>query len=319
MATTARTRSCARWRPPGAPSYSAAGTVAIGLLALVVVPVPFIRSVGYGGLLIPLVSVAVAVTLLPIFCWSSGGAWTGRTSAAMIAPADPGRAGRSSSSAHRRSAATIAVVIIAALVIAATSINLGPANGNPDTISQRGEAKQGLQALERSGIGDGVLSPIEITTHQANLTTLLETLKNISGVNGAGAPGERGLAERRHHAPRRPPTQRIERHARPRPRRPHTRFDQDAPRRRDRRPEQRLHLSRLRQLPVDDRLYRAAYLCAVRASVPLAAAARQGGLVERAQRRGGMGCPHARLAAWLRLRHTVWGIPARDRSLHGCR
>ena len=34
-------------------------TVAIGLLALIVLPVPFLRSVGYGGMLIPLVSVLV--------------------------------------------------------------------------------------------------------------------------------------------------------------------------------------------------------------------------------------------------------------------
>ena len=41
-------------------------TVAIGLLAALVLPVPFLRSMGYGGLLIPLVSVAVALTLLPV-------------------------------------------------------------------------------------------------------------------------------------------------------------------------------------------------------------------------------------------------------------
>ncbi len=33
-------------------------TVAIGLIALVVLPVPGLRSVGYGGMLIPLVSTA---------------------------------------------------------------------------------------------------------------------------------------------------------------------------------------------------------------------------------------------------------------------
>src|SRR5918996_4891606 len=41
-------------------------TVAIALLALVVLPVPFLRSVGIAGMLIPLVSVAVALTLLPV-------------------------------------------------------------------------------------------------------------------------------------------------------------------------------------------------------------------------------------------------------------
>src|SRR4029077_6662196 len=41
-------------------------TVAIGLLALVALPLPFLRSVGYGGMVIPLVSTLVAITLLPI-------------------------------------------------------------------------------------------------------------------------------------------------------------------------------------------------------------------------------------------------------------
>jgi len=41
-------------------------TVAIGLFALIALPVPFLRSVGYGGMLIPLISVIVAMTLLPV-------------------------------------------------------------------------------------------------------------------------------------------------------------------------------------------------------------------------------------------------------------
>src|SRR5712672_1520239 len=41
-------------------------TAAVGLLSLVVLPVPFLRSVGYGGMLIPFIAVCVAVTLLPV-------------------------------------------------------------------------------------------------------------------------------------------------------------------------------------------------------------------------------------------------------------
>jgi len=41
-------------------------TVCIGLLSLVFLPMPAMRSFGYAGALIPLVSVAVAVTLVPI-------------------------------------------------------------------------------------------------------------------------------------------------------------------------------------------------------------------------------------------------------------
>src|SRR5215469_2933244 len=41
-------------------------TVAIGLLSMIVLPVPMLRSVGYGGVLVPLVSVVVSITLLPV-------------------------------------------------------------------------------------------------------------------------------------------------------------------------------------------------------------------------------------------------------------
>ena len=44
---------------------ASAGTVAISLFALLVIPVPLLRSMGVGGMLIPLVSTAVVLTLLP--------------------------------------------------------------------------------------------------------------------------------------------------------------------------------------------------------------------------------------------------------------
>ena len=40
-------------------------TVGIGLLSMIILPIPFIRSIGIGGLLIPTVSVIAALTLLP--------------------------------------------------------------------------------------------------------------------------------------------------------------------------------------------------------------------------------------------------------------
>jgi RND superfamily putative drug exporter len=68
-------------------------TVAISLLALVAVPLPALRSIGIAGLLIALVSVAVAVTLLPVVLATVGPRLTGRVTAAMPAPAAPGRRG----------------------------------------------------------------------------------------------------------------------------------------------------------------------------------------------------------------------------------
>ncbi|HEY5196492.1 MAG TPA: MMPL family transporter [Solirubrobacteraceae bacterium] len=163
-------------------------TVAVGLLGLVVLPVPFLRSVGYGGLVIPLVSVAVAITLLPVILAKLGPrldwphlrredrasrAWT-RWATLVVR--------------RRFLAAGTAVAVLGALVVAATSIQLGPATGGTDSISQGGDAESGLIALERSGIGSGVLSPIELLSPAADAGRLVASLRRIPGVEGTTAP-----------------------------------------------------------------------------------------------------------------------------------
>ena len=52
-------------------------TVAIGLLSMVLLPLPFIRSIGIGGMLIPAVSVLSTLTLTPVLLYWMG---TGSTS-----------------------------------------------------------------------------------------------------------------------------------------------------------------------------------------------------------------------------------------------
>jgi RND superfamily putative drug exporter len=167
-------------------------TVAIGLLALVALPVPFLRSVGYGGLLIPLVSVAVALTLLPVILATVGP----RLDWPHVRTDD--RASRSWTRwaglvvRHRFLAAGAAVAVLAALLAGATTLRLGPANGNPDTISRSGEARQGLEQLERSGIGAGVLSPIEILAPRTQAAALPRRLDGVDGIQGAVAPATGG-------------------------------------------------------------------------------------------------------------------------------
>jgi len=57
-------------------------TVAVGLLALLVLPVPFLRSVGIGGVVIPTLSVAVSLSLLPVVlhAWGAKLDWPHRRS-----------------------------------------------------------------------------------------------------------------------------------------------------------------------------------------------------------------------------------------------
>jgi RND superfamily putative drug exporter len=162
-------------------------TVAIGLLALVALPLPFLRSVGYGGMLIPLISVIVAMTLLPVVLsklgprldWphlrndrNASRSWT-RWAQLVIRT--------------RWIAALGATLVLAALVLAATNLQLGTSNVN--TIAKEGDAKQGLLALERSGIGSGVLVPVEaLVSGSTSPTQLATTLAAIPGVHGAVAP-----------------------------------------------------------------------------------------------------------------------------------
>src|SRR3954452_10497518 len=109
-------------------------TVAIGLLALVALPLPFLRSVGYGGMLIPLVSVAVALTLLPAVLAS----WGPRLDKRRLRSDD--KASRSWTAwarlvvRRRWASAAAAVVVLAALLFAASNLQLGIAN--PTTLAK---------------------------------------------------------------------------------------------------------------------------------------------------------------------------------------
>jgi len=169
-------------------------TVAVGLLALVVLPVPFLRSMGYGGMLIPLVATVVAITLLPVILASAGPRLDRRRIGGRKHP-DESMWHRWSEWVVRRRglAAFIAVAILAALIIPATNLHLG--NADPDTIAKEGTAKQGLTALADSGIGKGAIAPVETLAPEGDAAKVVEAQADVSGVHGAVAP--EGAAWRR--------------------------------------------------------------------------------------------------------------------------
>ena len=176
-------------------------TVAISLLALLVVPIPALRSIGIAGLLIALVSVAVAVTLLPVvlatigprFDWprnrrdaSASRAWSAW--ARMIVR-------------HRWAAAGASTAVLVALVVAASSIQLG--NPRADSLAEAGPARVGLEKLEDSGIGTGPLCrPLMRSSAQATPVTSRRSSPR-SMASGHGSTGK--LAPRRDSARRRHP------------------------------------------------------------------------------------------------------------------
>jgi RND superfamily putative drug exporter len=165
-------------------------TVAIAMLALIAVPVPVLRSIGIAGLLIPLVSVAVATTLLPVVLSTFGPRLDRR--AARRRRAD--RADRAWSAwarlvvRHRWSAAIGATLALGALVVAAASIQLG--NPQADSLAQSGPARAGLEQLDRAGIGAAPLSPFEVLVRGGDAGAAASALADVEGVRGTIAPAD---------------------------------------------------------------------------------------------------------------------------------
>jgi putative drug exporter of the RND superfamily len=169
-------------------------TVAIGLLALIALPLPFLRSMGYGGMLIPLVSTAAAVTLLPVVLAKLGHRldWPHRRTDDQASRAWTRWA--QAVSRRRWLAAAAGMAVVLALVLAATDLRLGTADA--DTVATSGDAHQGLVALETSGIGEGALLPHEILVEgDTDPAAVAAELRELDGVHGAVAPS--GAAWRR--------------------------------------------------------------------------------------------------------------------------
>src|SRR5260370_6731893 len=137
-------------------------TVAIGLVALVVLPVPGLRSVGFGGMLIPLVSVTVSLTLLPALLGGIGRRidWPRlrheqRTSRAWTAWAR-------TVVRHRILAAAVGAGLLGLLVVPAFSIKVGMTSA--DAQAQTGSAHDAYALLVGGGVPAGVLTPVEVLT-----------------------------------------------------------------------------------------------------------------------------------------------------------
>lgn len=163
-------------------------TVAVGLLSMVVLPVPALRSFAYAGLLIPLVSVAVSLSLLPVVLAGIGGRLDWPHLRKDV------HAGRGWSAWARNvirwrwAAVAIALAIMIPLGVAAFGLQLGTPKAG--SLAKSGPAYEGLSWLEQGGIPTGVLTPIEVLVPRgANPAEVAQRLRSVPGVRAAVAPG----------------------------------------------------------------------------------------------------------------------------------
>ncbi len=154
--------------------------VGIGLLSLLVLPVPFMRSVGVGGALIPLASVAATLSLTPALLggigprvdWprlrreaSASRAWTAWARGVVR---------------YRVAAAAVLFLIIAGLSAAFFTMNIG--QSTTDSLATDGPAYDALHALENGGVTPGALTPIEVLVSKGQAPEAARELREVDGV-----------------------------------------------------------------------------------------------------------------------------------------
>ena len=180
-------------------------TVAIGLLSMVILPIPVIRSIGIGGMLIPAVSVLTSITLLPALLGMLGH----RINRLRVMPKriverqDPthGFWHRWAQIVVRRPipVAVVGIAIVALLLV--PGVQLHPAEAQLKDFPGKGDAINGRQALAAAGISPGVMKPYVILAEaqpggkagrpDVRVPGLVARLKATPGIYGVGAEWRR--------------------------------------------------------------------------------------------------------------------------------
>ena len=161
-------------------------TVAIGLLALVVLPVPFMRSIGMAGALIPLASVLVTLTLTPAILGSIGPKVDWPKIRHENKPSKGWTAWARMIVRHRWVAAGSALALIGVLFIAFLGIKIGAADSS--SLASSGPAYETLQVLKDGGVTTGALTPIEVLSETDKADSVAQTLGAVDGVTAAVVP-----------------------------------------------------------------------------------------------------------------------------------
>jgi RND superfamily putative drug exporter len=168
-------------------------TVAVGLLSMVVLPLPFIRSIGIGGMLIPAVSVLAAITLLPALLAVLGT----RINSLRLLPRrlvdrghpEDGPWGRWAGFVMRRPwpVALAGLAIVGVLVFYGAQLN--PSEAQAKDLPGSGDAIVGRDALAAAGISPGVIKPFDVLVeHGAAPGPIVAKLRTTPGIDGAVAP-----------------------------------------------------------------------------------------------------------------------------------
>jgi len=168
-------------------------TVAVGLLSMLVLPLPFIRSMGIGGMLIPAVSVLAAITLLPALLATLGT----RINSLRVMPKrmvdrghpEDGVWGRWARLVLRRPWPVAVVGLAIAVTLAVIGTQLNPNESQLKNFPGNGTAIEGRQMLADAGISPGVMKPFVVLVERGgDAQAVAARVSRVAGVVGASAP-----------------------------------------------------------------------------------------------------------------------------------
>jgi RND superfamily putative drug exporter len=171
-------------------------TVAIGLLSMLILPLPFIRSIGIGGMLIPAVSVLASITLLPALLSLLGP----RINRLRVMPkrfvnppsVEFGFWARWARIVTRRPLPVFLVGAVVVTLVVLPAFHINPSDAELKNEPASGDALAGQKAITEAGIPDGVYLPhiilVEKGATRAVLAKTAEEAANSPGIQGAAAP-----------------------------------------------------------------------------------------------------------------------------------
>jgi RND superfamily putative drug exporter len=168
-------------------------TVAVGLLSMILLPLPFIRSIGIGGMLIPAVSVLAAITLMPALLATLGT----RINSIRLMPKrfidqghpEDGAWGRWARFVLRRPWAVAAVGMTIVTVLVVLGLQLNPNESQLKNFPGTGTAIAGRQLLADAGISPGVMKPfVTLVEHGGDAQAVAAKERTVPGIVGATVP-----------------------------------------------------------------------------------------------------------------------------------
>jgi RND superfamily putative drug exporter len=168
-------------------------TVAVGLLSMIILPLPFIRSIGIGGMLIPAVSVLAAITLMPALLAVLGE----RINSVRLMPKrlvdrghpEDGAWGRWARFVLRRPWAVAATGAAIVAVLVTLGVRINPNESQLKNFPGTGTAIVGRTMLADAGISPGVMKPfVTLVERGGDAQAIAARERDVAGVVGATVP-----------------------------------------------------------------------------------------------------------------------------------